>query len=109
MKKIQEDNNCPFPLQVAIELRNLEMVKTILHFTNFEQIPPMSGSYLHLAVEYENLDIFQIVFEAAKNRFPLDKYGNYPYNIASGKFRQEMMNYLVGKKLPEKFWNQLKP
>ena len=109
MKKVQEDNKCPFPLQVAIELQNLEMVKTILHFTTVEQIHPISGSYLHLAVEYENFDIFQIVFEAAKNKFPLDRCGNSPYDIARGKFRKEMMNYLIGKKLPEKFWKHLQP
>ena len=69
IKTLTEEKH-PDPLEVAIELKNLEMVRIIIHFTNFEQDHPKSGSYLHLAEEYENLDVFKTVFEAAKNSVP---------------------------------------
>ena len=65
------------------------MVRIIIHFTNFEQDHPKSGSYLHLAVEYENLDVFKTVFEAAKNKFPTNGEEKNPYDTANGNFKQE--------------------
>ena len=50
-KTLTEENH-PDPLEVAIELKNLEMVRIIIHFTNFEQDHPKSGSYLHLALPF---------------------------------------------------------
>ena len=48
IKTLTEENH-PDPLEVAIELKNLEMVRIIIHFSHFEQDHPKSGSYLHLA------------------------------------------------------------
>ena len=36
-KKTLTEENHPDPLEVAIELKNLQMVRIIIHFTNFEQ------------------------------------------------------------------------
>lgn len=102
IKTLTEENH-PNPLQYAIELKNLEMVKIIIHFKNLEQDFSVFGSYLHLAVEYESLDIFKVIFEATRNRFPTNKEGLTPYDMAKGSFKQELFNYLESKNLPVNF------
>ena len=79
------------------------MVKIIIHFKNLEQDFSVFGSYLHLAVEYESLDIFKVIFEATRNRFPTNKEGLTPYDMAKGSFKEELFNYLESKNLPVNF------